>query len=130
MNPEQTQILLNSLKADLILSKEIIRETALEMIQEAYSNFPIFVAHQINGGIPLGENIIDHEELGLGWSVHVSTLQEFLERGIIKKDRETFFRETYKDPKEFACFFIISSADGQFAFIPYESREKPESSHL
>lgn len=130
MNPEQTQILLNSLKADLILSKEIIRETAMEMVQEEYSNFPIFVAHQISGGIPLGENIIDHEELGLSWSIHVSTLQEFLDKGIIKKDREMFFRETYKDPKEYACFFMITPTDGQFAFIPYESREKPENSHL
>ncbi len=128
MNPQNTEQILNSLKADMILSKEIIRETAIEMIEEGFSSFPLFVAHQMEQEVPIGENLIDHKELGLGWSINVSTLDEFLTKAIIKKDREAFFRETYKDPKEFACFFVISGNGGQFVFIPYQM-EVPPGSH-
>ena len=125
MNPLKTEQILNSLKADMILSREIIKETAFEMIDQGFSHFPIFVAHQLQQEVPIGENLIDHNELGLGWSINVSTLDEFLKKSLIKKDRESFFRETYKDPKEHACFFVISETGGQFVFIPYEIELPP-----
>jgi len=128
MNPLNTEQLLNSLKADMILSREIIKETAFDMIDEGFTHFPIFVAHQLEQEVPIGENLIDHKELGLGWSINVSTLDEFLKKAIIKKDREEFFRETYKDPKEHACIFVISESGGQFVFIPYDM-EVPPASH-
>jgi hypothetical protein len=128
MNPLNTEQLLNSLKADMILSREIIKETAFDMIDEGFTHFPIFVAHQLEQEVPIGENLIDHKELGLGWSINVSTLDEFLKKALIKPDREAFFRETYKAPKEHACFFVISEAGGRFVFIPYDM-EVPPASH-
>jgi hypothetical protein len=125
MNQQNTEQILNSLKADMILSREIIKETAFDMIEEGFSHFPIFVAHQMDQVVPIGENLIDHNELGLGWSINVSTLDEFLTKALIKKDREAFFRETYKEPKEHACFFVISETGGQFVFIPYEIEVPP-----
>lgn len=130
MNQQNTEQILNSLKADMILSREIIKETATEMIEEGFNNFPIFVAHQLDQLVPIGELLIDHKELGLGWSVNVSTLEEFLQKALIKKDREAFFRETYKEPKEHACFFVISGDGGQFVFIPYEIEVPPNSQSL
>ena len=62
MNPLKTEQILNSLKADMILSREIIKETAFEMIDQGFSHFPIFVAHQLQQEVPIGENLIDHNE--------------------------------------------------------------------
>jgi hypothetical protein len=65
MNQQNTEQILNSLKADMILSREIIKETAFDMIEEGFSHFPIFVAHQMDQVVPIGENLIDHNELVL-----------------------------------------------------------------
>lgn len=129
MNPETFQILLNSLKADMILSRELLKETAVEMVEGGYTSYPIFIAHQMEEALKVGEPLIDHKELGLGWSVQASTLQEFLEKGLIKKDREAFFKETYKDPMNFACFFLIDGAEGHFVFVPFESEKVPNNPH-
>lgn len=126
MNEQLTQQILNSIKADMILTKDLLKETSHDMVAEGYSHFPIFVAHQLDMPVGIGENLIDHKELGLGWSINASTLEEFLDKGIIKKDREAFFRETFKNPQEFACFFFIYKEDGNFAFIPFITEtEKP-----
>lgn len=119
MTEQQLQNLLNSLKADMILYKDLLKETAADVIAEEFSHFPIFVAHQLTDAVPIGENILNHQELSTTWSINVSTLTEFLEKGLIRKDREEFFRETYKDPKEFGCFFLIDEGGGHFVFVPY-----------
>jgi hypothetical protein len=114
-----TELDLNSLRADLLVYKEMIKETSREMISGEYSNFPIFVAHQFEASI--GEVILDRKELGTTWTIHASTLEEFIQIGIIKKDRSDFFKETYKDPKDFVCMFIITEKGGNFVFIPYNA---------
>jgi len=114
-----TEIDLNSLRGDLLVYKSMIKETSQEIIKGEYSNFPIFVAHQFEAKI--GEVILDRKELGTTWTVHASTLEEFIELGIVKKDRSDFFKETYKDPKEFICMFIITEKGGNFVFIPYQT---------
>lgn len=114
-----TEIDLNSLRGDLMVYKDMIRETAQEIISGEYSNFPIFVAHQFEANI--GQVILDRKELGTTWTIHASTLEEFTEIGIVKPDRAEFFKETYKDPKEFICMFVITEKGGHFVFIPYQS---------
>lgn len=89
------------------------------MISEGYTSFPIFVAHQMN--LQLGEPILEHKELGTNWTIHASHLEEFVERGLILKERENLFRETFKNPDEFACMFVVSPEGGRFVFIPYDS---------
>lgn len=92
------------------------------MIEEGYTSFPIFVAHQLN--IQLGEPILEHHELGTNWTIHASHLEEFIEKGLILKERENLFRETFKNPDEFACMFVVSPEGGRFVFIPYEISQK------
>lgn len=115
---------LQSLRADLIIYKEAIRETARDMIEEGYTSFPIFVAHQLN--IQLGEPILDHRELGTNWTIHASHLEEFIEKGLVLKERESLFRETFKNPDEFACMFVVSPEGARFVFIPYASTQKTD----
>lgn len=108
---------LKSLKVDLDFYSESIKETAVEIMAEGFSAYPIFVAHQHE--VALGELILDKNELGTGWSVHASSLEEFIERGIIKEDRKPRFIKQYKKPEDYMCVFVIVPEGANFVFYPY-----------
>ena len=107
-----------SLRRDLKEFSEPIREVAVEIMVEGLSKYPIFVAHQHE--LKLGEVILDRVELGTQWSIHASTLEEFLEVGVIKAELKQRFIETYKSPKDFMCVFVVVPEGANFVFVPYE----------
>jgi hypothetical protein len=108
---------LRSLEIDLRLYSESIREIAVEIMVEGLSSYPIFVAHQHE--VKLGEMILDKEELNTDWNIHASTLEEFVEKNIIKKELKQRFIDNYKNPHEFMCVFAIVPEGANFVFFPY-----------
>ena len=106
-----------SLERDLKFFNESIREVAMEIRVEGISEYPIFVAHQHE--LKLGELILDRMELNSEWSIHASTIEEFLERGIIKKELKQRFEDSYKDPDKFICVFVVTPDGANFVFVPY-----------
>jgi hypothetical protein len=106
-----------SLRKDLKAFSESLYEVAVEIMVEGLSKYPIFIAHQHE--IKLGEVIFDRIDLGTDWSVHASTLEEFVERGIIKPELKQRFIDTYKDPKDFMCVFVVVPEGANFVFVPY-----------
>src|ERR1700760_2900562 len=94
-----------SLEKDLKFFNESIREVAVEIMVEGLSNYPIFLAHQHE--LSLGELILDRKELHSEWSIHASTLEEFVEKGIIKEVLKERFVKSYKDPYEYMCVFVV-----------------------
>ncbi len=108
---------LKSLEVDLRLYSESIREIAVEIMVEGLSGYPIFVAHQHE--VKLGEMILDKEELNTDWNIHASTLEEFVEKGIIKKELKQRFIDNFKNPHEFMCVFAIVPEGANFVFFPY-----------
>ncbi|MDB5134150.1 MAG: hypothetical protein JWP37_753 [Mucilaginibacter sp.] len=106
------------LKNDLKLFSDSIREVAVEIMVEGLSKYPIFIAHQHE--VKLGEPILDRYDLNTEWSIHASTLEEFVERGIIKKELEARFIKTYKNPNDFMCVFVIVPEGANFVYYPYE----------
>jgi hypothetical protein len=107
-----------SLKKDLKLYSESIREVSVEIMVEGLSRYPIFVAHQHE--VKLGEPILDRWDLNTEWSIHASTLEEFVERGLIKKELEARFIKSYKNPHDFMCVFVIVPEGANFVYYPYE----------
>jgi hypothetical protein len=107
-----------SLEKDLKLYNESIREVAVEIMIEGLSKYPIFIAHQHE--VKLGESILDRNDLHTEWSINASTLEEFVERGIIKKELEERFIKTYKNPHDFMCVFVIVPEGANFVYYPYE----------
>jgi len=107
-----------SLERDLKFFNDSIREVATEIMVEGLSNYPIFVAHQHD--LTLGEVILDRHDLNSTWSIHASTLEEFLERGVIKKELRERFVDTYKNPNKFICVFVIVPEGANFVFVPYQ----------
>jgi hypothetical protein len=106
-----------SLEIDLKLFNESIREVAIEIMVEGLSRYPIFVAHQHE--VALGEMILDKDDINSDWSINASTLEEFLERNIIKKELKQRFIDTYKKPEDFMCVFVIVPEGANFVFFPY-----------
>lgn len=114
----QAESPLKSLKKDLDFYSESIREVAVDIIAEGLSAYPVFIAHQHE--VALGELILNHRELGTEWSIHASTLEEFVERGVIKEDRKQRFIKQYKKPEDYMCLFVIVPAGANFVFYPYQ----------
>ncbi|TCK82887.1 hypothetical protein [Albibacterium bauzanense] len=108
---------LKSLKVDLDFYKESIREVAAELLAEDYTQYPIFIAHQHE--VKVGEIILDKTELGTDWTIQASSLEEFLEVGIIKEDKKDAFIKKFKEPEDFMCLFVIVPEGANFVFYPY-----------
>lgn len=108
---------LKSLKLDLDFYKESIKEVATEMMAEGYTLHPIFIAHQHE--VNVGEMLLDKNELNTQWTIQVSSVEEFLERGLIKEERKTNFIKSYKNANDFMCLFVIVPEGANFVFYPY-----------
>lgn len=121
-NPEEnkkTVSPLKSLQKDLDFYSDSIKEVATEIDVEGISSYPIFVAHQHEMNI--GELILDREELGTQWTIHASTLEEFIEKGLINKDKRELFVKNYKSVSEFMCLFVVVPEGANFVYYPYKS---------
>ncbi|MFD2743411.1 MULTISPECIES: hypothetical protein [Sphingobacterium] len=109
---------LESLKIDLDFYSDAIKEVSADLIAEQYSTHPIFIAHQHS--VKIGEVILDKMELNTSWSINVSTLEEFVEKGIIKEDRKDYFIKQYKPAAQFMCLFVVVPEGANFVFYPYK----------
>jgi hypothetical protein len=109
---------LKSLENDLKFYSESIKEVSTEIMVEGLSAYPIFVAHQHR--VDLGELILDRQELNTEWTIHASTLEEFVEKSIIHQDKKERFIKHFKSPDEFMCLFVIVPEGANFVFYPYK----------
>lgn len=109
---------LKSLKKDLDFYAESIKEVSAEMVAEGYTLFPIFIAHQHE--VSVGEVILDKKDLGTNWTINASSLEEFVDRGLVKDDRKAYFERTYKKAEDFMCLFVIVPEGANFVFYPYK----------
>ncbi len=106
-----------SLERDLKFFNESIKEVAIEIMVEGLSATPIFIAHQHE--LALGEMILNRDELNTEWSIHASTIEEFMEKGIIKAELKERFLSTYKNPNDFMCLFVVVPEGANFVYYPY-----------
>ncbi|MXV49343.1 hypothetical protein GS399_00045 [Pedobacter sp. HMF7647] len=118
-NQPKKETPLKSLEADLKFYNDSIKEVAVEIMVEGISAYPIFVAHQHE--VKLGEPILDKDELNTNWSIHASTLEEFVEKGIIQESRKEKFIKQFKNAHYFMCLFVIVPEGANFVFFPYKS---------
>ncbi len=109
---------LDSLQKDLEIYKEPIMEASLSIVSEGVSDYPVFVASK--EFFPIGELILDKEELQTTWSIFASTTEDLIKAGIIQVDKARFFITQYKPVKEYICLFVVASeTEAGFIFVPY-----------
>ena len=107
-----------SLGNDLKLYSDSIHEVAVEIMVEGLSRYPIFVAHQHE--VKLGEMILDRHDLNTEWTIQASTLEEFVEKGIIKSMLKDRFIKSYKNPDDYMCVFVVVPEGANFVYFPYQ----------
>ncbi|MBC7424905.1 MAG: hypothetical protein H7321_00100 [Bacteroidia bacterium] len=112
---------IRTLQLDMNMFKDSLKEVSDDIIKEGFSKHPIFVAHQED--VKLGEEILNREEIGSQFTYQASTLEEFMERGIIEKSKKADFERTFKDPSKHCCIFLVTQYGASFVFVPFESAE-------
>ena len=107
-----------SLEKDLKFYSESLHEVSVEIMVEGLSLYPIFIAHQHE--VKLGEMILDRHDLNTEWTIQASTLEEFIEKKIIKAELKERFITSYKNPHDFMCVFVIVPEGANFVYFPYQ----------
>jgi len=104
-----------SLEKELQPYKKLLAQAADVILDENVSKYPLFVLHQqeLEMGVPLVE-----AGNAFRWSVHASTLEEFVSKDLIFNEKAPEFISTYKDPEIYLCLFVLSELGAQFIFIP------------
>jgi hypothetical protein len=109
---------LESLEKDLKLYKESIREASETIIQDGVSDYPVFIMHKVP--VPIGELILNADELDTEWSVSATTAEDLIKAGIIQIEKAKQFIATYKPATEQMCLLVIPDYKrANFVFIPY-----------
>ncbi|RZK42208.1 MAG: hypothetical protein EOO90_08150 [Pedobacter sp.] len=114
---EQKKSPLVSLEKDLTFYADSIKEVAVEIMVEGISSYPIFIAHQHE--VNIGEMILNRAELNTDWTIQASTLEEFVEKGIINSDKKEHFLKSYKGPDAYMCLFVVVPEGANFVYFPY-----------
>jgi len=104
------------LQMELDVFRKMMSQAADVIRDKDVSDFPIFVAHQQE--MEIGMLIHDANEKGGKWSVHASTIEEFVSRQIVFGEKVDEFKKNYKDPDSYVCVFILSTLGAQFVFLP------------
>lgn len=90
------------------------------ILDQEVSKFPIFVVHQHE--VEIGVLLVDGSNLGLLWSVHASTLEEFVSKQVIQPEKVDSFIEVYKDTDQYFCCFVLSELGANFIFLPKNTK--------
>lgn len=104
------------LENELSIYRKMMTQAAQMIVNEEISNYPIMVAHQqeLEIGIPISEK---ENQIG-NWSIHASTLEEFVSKNIIFSEKLDEFKTNFKDAEAYICVFVISELGAQFIYLP------------
>lgn len=116
-DPELSGKYLGTISQDFVKVSETLKEASYQMRVRKISDYPVFPISKID--IPIGKLLIGREEGRLSWNYYISFLDEFVQRNLIAEDMVEAFRQTYKNPEEFCCLFVVDVDFTNFLFIPY-----------
>jgi hypothetical protein len=119
MTEEEFNKLIENLNVDLKIYDEMIKEVSSDMIKEAFTQYPIFIATEHE--VKLGELILEKDDHAATFSIYATTLEEMVERKLVLESKKEEFIRTYKDPKKFMCVMLITETIASFVFVPYKS---------
>ena len=115
-DPELSGKYLGTISSDFVKVSDTLKEASYR-IRKAGFDFPIFpISKSVQ---PIGQILIEKETLQLDWNYYVTYLDEFLQRGLVDKNKQELFTENYKDPDEYCCLFVIDGDFHRFIYIPY-----------
>lgn len=115
-DPELSGKYLGTISSDFARVSDTLKEASYQIRKSGFECpiFPISAEDQ-----PIGQVLIQNSDVGTKWNYYASFLDEFVQRELVAKEKEEDFRNTYKDPDEFCCLFVIDKDFTRFVFIPY-----------
>jgi hypothetical protein len=106
-----------TLQNELSVFRKLMTQAAKVILDQGVSKYPILVVHQQE--LELGMKIYDHTKVeNAKWSVHASTLEEFVTRQIIFENKVEDFKTNYKSIDTSICIFVLSELGAKFIFLP------------
>ena len=115
-DPELSGKYLGTISNDFVKVADTLKEASYQ-IRTAGFAYPIFPISREDQ--PIGQLLIKNNDLKLDWNYYASFMDEFAQRELIAKEKEEDFKNTYKDPDEFCCLFVIDKEFTRFVYIPY-----------
>lgn len=115
---------LEAIRNDMRIIGATMRAFSLHVISEEISQYPVYIAYQ--DAVSIGKPFMTKENDHLNWHYNVSILEEFVKRGVVAEDKLEDFLETFGDPEERACIFVVLPTEGGFVFVPYEYEDEAE----
>ena len=116
-SPELDGKYLGTITIDFVKIADVLKEAAYQLKARKISDFPIFPVTK--GDSPVGELLIGAKEKDLQWNFFFSFLEDLLQKEVISTDRKEYFLQSFKDPGEYCCLFVIDEGFQNFIYIPY-----------
>ncbi len=116
-DPELSGKYLGTVSQDFVKISDQIKEASYQIRKRSFSDYPIFIISKSE--IPIGQLLFSKNEIGTIWNYYVTYIDEFVQRKIIEEQKLELFKDSYKDPDEFCCLFVIDGDFTNFVFIPY-----------
>lgn len=115
-DPELSGKYLGTISSDFVKVSDPLKEASYQIRKAgfAYPVFPICKEDQ-----PIGQLLFDKSNNKTDWNYFASYLDEFVQRGLVEKDKIGEFETAYKDPDEYCCLFVVDRELSSFVFIPY-----------
>jgi len=108
---------LGSISSDFVKICDFIKEASYQMRSRKISDYPIFPMSRSE--VPVGQLIISPISHQTEWYYNISLIEEFLSRGLVEVEKFELFKQTFKDPDEFCCLFVVDTETTGFIYIPY-----------
>ncbi len=118
MNP-QVEKDLKALEAEINELNDMLCEVSDDVRAAGFSQYPLFVAHQEVKSV--GDCILDRTEFDFPYSINATTLERFMELGLLSEDRKEAFTKAWGDPATTLCVFWVNGEHTRFIFKPFKS---------
>ena len=116
-DPELNGKYLGTITSDFVKISDLLKEASYQIRTRGFSDFPVFpISKDMQ---PIGKIFIGKAEKKLDWNNFITYLDEFIQRKLIPEEAREEFKNTYKDPDEFCCLFVMDGAFTRFVYIPY-----------
>jgi hypothetical protein len=121
MTQEEFNKIIISLKSDLRIYAEMMKEVSNDIIKEGFSTHPIFIASEQE--LKIGELLLDKNDYAANFHIYASTLEEMVSINLILESKKAAFIQNYKNPKTYMCVMLIANNAASIAFYPYQAKE-------
>lgn len=105
---------LGTISQDFVKIADTLKEASYQIRKRGFE-YPVFAI--CKEPQPIGQLLVQADSLGTTWHYYASFLDEFTQRGLVEDPEK--FTQSYKDPDEFCCLFVIDREFMNFVYIPY-----------